>query len=73
MPGPTNLALPLPPTAPHAVGMDKITPGSEFDPLPGKPLTQRDRDALALRDVCRQAGAPVPPVAAPYNGWDRKA
>lgn len=47
--------------------------GSEFDPLPGKPLTQADRDALALRDACRQAGAPVPPVAAPYNGWDRNA
>lgn len=53
--------------------MDKITPGSEFDPKPGKPLTKAARDALALRDACRQAGAPVPPVAAPYNGWDRQA
>lgn len=50
-----------------------IGKGSELDPLPGKPLTQRDRYALALRDACRQAGAPVPPVAAPYTGWDRKA
>lgn len=53
--------------------MDKITPGSEFDPLPGKPLTKADRDALARREAARAAGAPVPPVAAPYNGWDRKA
>lgn len=47
--------------------------GSEYDPQPGKPLTQADRDALALRDACRAAGAPVPPVAAPYSGWDRWA
>lgn len=50
---------------------NSIRSPSEFDPLPGKPLTPRDRDALALRQVCRRAGAPVPPVAAPYNGWDK--
>lgn len=52
---------------------NSIRKGSEFDPLPGKPATDAQRDALALRDACRRAGAPVPPVAAPYNGWDRKA
>jgi len=55
------------------MAVNSIRKGSEFDPLPGKPLTQRDRDALALRDECRRAGAPVPPVARPYNGWDRKS
>ena len=52
---------------------NSIRKGSEFDPLPGKQLTQRNRDALAMRDAWRHAGAPVPPVAAPYDGWDRKA
>lgn len=55
------------------MAVNSIRRGSEFDPAPGKPLSKADRDALALRDACRRAGAPVPPVAAPYNGWDRKA
>jgi hypothetical protein len=66
-PAPWNrLVLPLPPTALHAAYLaeHKITPGSEFDPKPGQPLTHADRASLARRDAARAVGAPVPPVAA---------
>ena len=46
---------------------------SEHDPFPGVPTSQADRDALARRDAARKAGAPVPPLARPYNGYDRRA
>lgn len=44
---------------------------SEYDPAPGKPTNAADRAALAARDAARRAGAPVPPIAGPYNGYER--
>lgn len=48
--------------------MDKRTPASEYDPHPGTPTSQANRDALARRADARKRGAPVPPIARPYNG-----
>lgn len=45
---------------------------SEHDPHPGQPTSQAARDALALRDAARKAGAPVPPIARPYKGGERR-
>lgn len=45
---------------------------SEHDPFPGTPTSAADRAALAARDEARKVGAPVPPIARPYNGWGRE-
>lgn len=44
---------------------------SEYDPAPGQPTSAADRRALAARDAARRAGGPVPPLAGPYNGYER--
>lgn len=51
--------------------MPKTKP-SEHDPFPGVPTSQVDRDVLARRADARKRGAPVPPIARPYNGWERR-
>jgi hypothetical protein len=44
---------------------------SEFDPSPGEARDATDRAVKARRDAARKAGQHVPPIARPYNGWDR--
>ncbi len=53
--------------------MDADRRPSEYEPFPGQPRSQADRDAVARRDAARKAGAPVPPIARPYNGYDPDA
>jgi hypothetical protein len=45
---------------------------SEFDPFHGQPLSATDRMVKAGRDAARRAGQHVPPIARPYNGWERR-
>lgn len=53
--------------------MDANRRPSEHEPFPGQPTSKADRDAVAHRDAARKAGAPVPPIARPYNGYDPHA
>lgn len=45
---------------------------SEYDPAPGKPTSSAARAAQQAREAARQVGAPIPPIAGLYSGWDRK-
>ena len=45
---------------------------SEFDPIPGQPLSATDRKVKAGREKARAAGQHVPLIARPYNGWGRR-